>query len=117
MLPTMFIAGKLFGGAGNNVLIGGTGSDTMTGGIGDDMSVFNALNGSGVGIGNSDLITDFEGAGLVGGDTIALSALDANAWTAGDQGLSVHRHGRLQCGGPGALFPGRRRNHYPSQHH
>jgi hypothetical protein len=40
---------------------------------------------SGVGAGNNDLITDFVGAGIVGGDTINLSALDANAGAGGNQ--------------------------------
>src|SRR5262249_45617243 len=75
----------LSGRGGDDVLIGGTGNDTMAGGAGSDTFVFNALNESGIGAGNNDLITDFEGAGLAGGDIIDLSALDANAGVAGNQ--------------------------------
>ena len=40
---------------------------------------------SGVSVGNNDLITDCEGAVLVGGDAIDLSALDANSGVRGTQ--------------------------------
>jgi Ca2+-binding RTX toxin-like protein len=69
----------LVGGNGDDTLVGGTGNDVMTGGIGNDTFVFNAFNESGIGAGNNDQITDFVGAGIVGGDTIDLSALDAIA--------------------------------------
>jgi len=53
---------SLFGGGGDDVLIGGNGYNTMTGGAGNDTFVYNAFNESGIGAGNSDVITDFEGA-------------------------------------------------------
>ena len=65
-------ADTLNGGIGNDMLVGGTGIDTMAGGIGSDTFDFNALNESGVGTGNNDLITDF-----AVGDKIDLSGIDA----------------------------------------
>jgi len=78
----------LSGGAGNDTIVGGTGNDAMTGGAGNDTFVFNALNESGIGVGNNDLITDFEGAGPAVGDVIDLSVLDANAALAGNQAFN-----------------------------
>jgi len=43
---------------------------------------------SGVGTGNNDVITDFEGDGGAVGDIIDLLALDANAGVAGNQAFS-----------------------------
>src|SRR5262245_24813170 len=60
----------------------------MTGGAGKDMFVFKATNESNVGLGNSDLISDFEGDGAAVGDTIDLSVLDANAGVTGNQAFS-----------------------------
>jgi Ca2+-binding RTX toxin-like protein len=78
-------ADSLSGGDGDDVLTGGTGNDNLTGGAGLDTFVFNALNESGVGVGNNDLITDFQGDGLAVGDIIDLSGIDANAGVAGNQ--------------------------------
>jgi Ca2+-binding RTX toxin-like protein len=58
----------LVGGDGNDTLNGTSGSDTLTGGAGDDTFVFNTLINL-----QSDTITDFEGAGVAPGDTMALS--------------------------------------------
>ena len=63
------------GGAGADTITGGTGVDTMSGGADDDTFVFATGADSGLGAGNRDVITDFEGAGLAGGDVIDLSAL------------------------------------------
>jgi len=71
------------GGDGNDIIVGGTGNDSMTGGLGNDTFVFNALNESGIGVGNNDVITDFSP-----GDIIDLTALDANAGVAGDQAFT-----------------------------
>jgi Ca2+-binding RTX toxin-like protein len=81
-------ADTINGGIGNDMIVGGTGNDVMAGDAGNDTFVFNALNESGVGLGNNDLITDFEGAGVVGGDVIDLSAIDANAGVGGNQAFS-----------------------------
>jgi hypothetical protein len=65
----------LDGRAGNDVIVGGFGQDTLTGGTGDDLFVFNfdTFDGSNDSvIGSEDVITDFEGAGLPGGDLIAI---------------------------------------------
>ena len=65
----------LDGGAGNDILNGGLGVDSMTGGAGDDTFDFNALAHSLAG--SNDVITDFQGAGAVGGDVIDLFDIDA----------------------------------------
>jgi Ca2+-binding RTX toxin-like protein len=78
----------LNGGAGNDIITGGTGLDTMSGGLGNDTFVFKALNESGVGVGNNDLITDFQGLNDGGLDRIDLSAIDANAAVAGNQAFT-----------------------------
>src|SRR5262245_13572384 len=78
----------LNGGAGNDTIVGGTGLDTMSGGLGNDTFVFNNLNESGIGAGNNDLITDFQGINDGGLDRIDLSALDANAAVGGNQAFT-----------------------------
>src|SRR5690606_2493991 len=66
-------ADTILGGDGNDRIEGGLGADTMTGGAGNDTFVL------GFGIPRShsspttiDVITDFEGAGVAGGDLIDL---------------------------------------------
>ena len=67
----------LSGGGGADVLVGGLGGDTLTGGAGADRYVF-ALGGgprsdsSPISDSEVDRITDFEGAGVAGGDLIEL---------------------------------------------
>ena len=78
-------ANVITGNDGNNVLIGGTGIDTLIGGLGDDTFDFNTLNELVVGAGNNDLITDFNGAGALGGDIIDVAGIDANGGVAGNQ--------------------------------
>jgi len=83
----------LNGGAGNDLLIGGGGKDILTGGAGNDVFAFIDLNdlyklsnkGFGSPAANRDIITDF----VSGQDKIDLSALDANATTAGDQDFAL----------------------------
>ena len=72
-------ADTLLGGDGDDVIEGGLGADTMTGGSGVDRYVF------GFGIPRSesspstvDVITDFEGAGVAGGDVIDLPGLNGS---------------------------------------
>src|SRR5262249_24504228 len=79
---------SISGGGGDDVIIGGTGTDTMTGGTGNDTFVYSAFNESGIGAGNSDVITDFEGDGSAVGDIVDLSALDANAVVTGNQAFT-----------------------------
>lgn len=70
----------LTGGRGNDTLVGGAGADTMTGGTGPDLFILLGPHArSGIG---RDVITDFNGAE---GDTIDLSAIDANDGLDGDQ--------------------------------
>ncbi|WP_179221781.1 calcium-binding protein [Inquilinus limosus] len=92
-------ANTLQGWNGNDVLSGGLGKDTLTGGAGADRFVYGAITDSAVGA-NADRITDFSHAQ---GDRIDLSAIDANAGTAGDQaftflgtGLYTHHAGELR---------------------
>src|SRR5690606_20623382 len=61
-------ADRLDGGAGADTLMGGSGADTLTGGVGDDVfryGVFKESSSS-----NRDIILDFDGAGVAGGDLI-----------------------------------------------
>ncbi len=90
------------GSDGNDTLIGGTGLDIMTGGLGADTFDFNAPNESGVGIGNDDLITDFELSGVAGGDLIDLSTLDANGGVAGNQAFTFIGTAAFTAGAAGA---------------
>lgn len=63
----------LIGGAGNDQLIGGLDADTLTGGLGADVFTltYNTPR-SDSSPSTIDVITDFEGAGVVGGDKIDL---------------------------------------------
>jgi Ca2+-binding RTX toxin-like protein len=78
---------KLSGGGGTDVLgvgdllIGGSGVDTLTGGTDPDTFMYVSTNDSGVGLGNRDLITDFQ-PGL---EHIKLYDIDAKVGTVGDQ--------------------------------
>ncbi|BDG73147.1 calcium-binding protein [Roseomonas fluvialis] len=81
-----FAADSLLGGAGDDTLdgfwgddtiAGGAGIDVLTGGSGSDLFLFDVA-----GLPNSppatpDLITDFEGAGIAGGDRIGLPGVAA----------------------------------------
>jgi Ca2+-binding RTX toxin-like protein len=82
-------ANVITGNAGNTVLTGGAGIDTLIGGLGDDRFDFNALEESGVGAGNNDVIADFTGAGALGGDLIDLAGIDANGGVAGNQAFAL----------------------------
>jgi Ca2+-binding RTX toxin-like protein len=67
----------LDGSGGNDTLVAGAGADVLTGGAGDDLFLFDVA-----GLPNSppatpDLITDFEGAGVAGGDRIGLPGVVA----------------------------------------
>lgn len=75
---------RLNGGTGSDRIDGGSGVDTMTGGSGIDIFDFNSLLDSGTGVGNRDIITDFQR----GTDKIDLSSIDANPNIAGNQAFS-----------------------------
>ena len=70
-------ADELFGGGGNDELEGDAGADTLTGGAGNDELVFftGPFNPSSR-FDAHDVVTDFQGAGEVGGDAIELNASD-----------------------------------------
>jgi Ca2+-binding RTX toxin-like protein len=94
----------LSGGAGNNtlhgtlrndVLLGGTGRDTLTGSAGADTFVYTALNQSGVGAANRDLITDF----VNGSDRIDLSGIDANSIAGGNDAFTFIGNAAFLGGG------------------
>jgi Ca2+-binding RTX toxin-like protein len=63
-------ANHLAGNGGADILDGGLGADDLTGGAGDDIFVFDTVLGSG----NVDVIQDFDGAGVNGGDIIQLDS-------------------------------------------
>ena len=65
----------LTGTGGADVMIGGTGADRLIGGAGDDVFSYAAFNESTSA--SRDVIVDFTGAGVVGGDVIDVSALVA----------------------------------------
>ena len=87
---------ELFGEGGNDTLRASTGMDTLDGGTGvdslrgaqdADVFLFDNVDGlfgddgpnSGVGLGLRDIIDDFQGAGVAGGDVIALGDINNNS--------------------------------------
>src|SRR5262249_21098313 len=78
----------LNGDGGVNTLNGGAGTDTLTGGAGADTFVFTTPADAGNGAGTRDVITDFEGAGVAGGDVVNVNAIDANIGLAGNQNFT-----------------------------
>jgi Ca2+-binding RTX toxin-like protein len=71
-------ADTLIGTSGADVLIGGTGADRLTGGGGDDIFRYLAFNESASSA--RDVILDFAGAGVAGGDVIDVSALSPSTF-------------------------------------
>jgi Ca2+-binding RTX toxin-like protein len=69
-------ANVLFGGAGVDSLTGFGGRDHLEGGAGNDFFIFTSLQDSGPTGGTRDTIVDFEGAGVAGGDKIALDIIN-----------------------------------------
>jgi Ca2+-binding RTX toxin-like protein len=78
----------LSGDAGTDTLSGGAGTDTLTGGADDDIFNFDAIGDAGNGAGARDIITDFTGAGVGGGDLVDLAGIDANSGVAGNQAFT-----------------------------
>jgi len=62
----------IHGGAGDDAIEGGGGQDFLAGGPGEDLFVFTARDVPQSTPASPDLILDFEGAGIPGGDRIAL---------------------------------------------
>lgn len=79
----------LRGGTGNDVLNGGVGADRLIGGSGADRFVFNSVAESSRAapdtIAAGDGAVAMQGVGVVGGDVIDLSGIDANANVSGNQ--------------------------------
>jgi len=74
---------RIIGGLGNDIIVGGLGTDTLTGGTafvgaGNDTFDFNSVLESQPGALGRDVITDFIGNGILPGDLIDLSTIDAN---------------------------------------
>jgi Ca2+-binding RTX toxin-like protein len=67
------LADTLNGGGGNDRLTGGRGGDMLTGGAGNDSFVFARGEVDG------DIIVDFQGAGVAGGDVLVLSGFGPGA--------------------------------------
>ena len=67
-------ADTLSGGGGNDRIQGGRGADTLNGGVGNDSFVFTR------GEANGDLILDFQGAGIAGGDVLVFTGFGAGAF-------------------------------------
>jgi len=68
---------------GKDVLVGGAGRDELTGGNGKDKFRYLALEDSGVGADNRDVITDFTTK-----DRLKVNKIDANPFIADDQAFS-----------------------------
>ncbi|MBR0650579.1 hypothetical protein GXW78_12965 [Roseomonas terrae] len=67
----------LAGGGGDDTIEGGAGTDRLIGGAGDDLFLFDRIDAPQSPPDAPDLIVDFEGAGVPGGDLILLPG----AWT------------------------------------
>jgi len=86
----------LNGAAGNDTLLGGAGADTLNGGLGRDVMAGGAdfdrfdfnLVGESVPGALRDTITDFVGNGILAGDVIDVSTIDANSLLLGNQAFT-----------------------------
>ncbi|KAF0652375.1 calcium-binding protein, hemolysin-type [Cyanobium sp. Copco_Reservoir_LC18] len=76
------------GAGGSDTLTGGLGADLLTGGSGDDTFLYATSAESGTTAATRDTITDFEGAGVAGGDLINVNAIDANTGAGGNQNFT-----------------------------
>jgi serralysin len=92
----------LAGDRGNDKLNGGLGPDILRGGTGSDTFDYNFLADSGTGVGNRDIIADFE-RGL---DKIDLSTIDANPGVAGNQAFTFIGTGGFTAAGQVSISPG-----------
>ncbi|CAH0356454.1 hypothetical protein [Sphingobium sp. CECT 9361] len=68
------LGNTIIGNAGVNILDGRGGADMLTGGAGDDVFVFQR------GEGHGDVVTDFAGAGVAGGDSLRFIGYGADAY-------------------------------------
>jgi Ca2+-binding RTX toxin-like protein len=92
------------GGGGNDTLTGGTGADLLTGGSGDDTFLYLANADSGTTAATRDSITDFEGAGVAGGDLINVNAIDANTGAGGNQNFTFIGNAAFSAAGQLRFF-------------
>jgi len=76
------------GGGGSDTLTGGLGVDLLTGGTGNDTFLYFSSADSGTTAATRDTITDFEGAGIAGGDLINVFDIDANTGAGGNQNFT-----------------------------
>ena len=77
----------IVGGNGNDRIVGGNGTDTLTGGTANDTFDFNSVLESQPGV-LRDVINDFVGNGILVGDRIDLSTIDANNINPGNQAFT-----------------------------
>lgn len=90
---------ELRGDSEDDILVGGRGADTLFGGTGADSFRYLSIKDSGIGAAWRDVVEDFE-AGI---DNIDLTAIDADARTAGDQSFRWLGSGVAFDGNAGAL--------------
>ncbi|KQP61127.1 hypothetical protein ASF41_22860 [Methylobacterium sp. Leaf111] len=78
------LANAIVGNAGVNTLGGRGGADTLTGGAGNDTFVFQR------GEANADVVTDFSGAGIVGGDVLQFVDYGTGAYLTHTAGTNLY---------------------------
>jgi hypothetical protein len=88
---------------GDDILIGGLGHDTLIGGAGNDVFVFQSIKDSGTTLATSDVIADFQGAGVADGDTLDFHSIDANTKQVDDQAFSFIGNNVAFSGNAGEL--------------
>jgi Ca2+-binding RTX toxin-like protein len=89
---------------GDDALSGGLGADLLTGGSGADSFFCDFISDSGASVATRDIITDFEGAGSVGGDIINLAKIDANADLGGNQAFTFIGNSAFSAAGQVRFF-------------
>jgi hypothetical protein len=82
-------AETLAGVNGADVIMGGGGADSLRGGNDSDAFIYRQVSDSGPTRTTRDTIVDFQGAGILGGDVIDLSGIDADTKLANDQAFSL----------------------------
>jgi Ca2+-binding RTX toxin-like protein len=92
------------GAGGSDTLTGGLGADLLTGGSGDDTFLYAASAESGTTAATRDTITDFEGAGVAGGDLINVNAIDANTGAGGNQNFTFIGNAAFSAAGQLRFF-------------
>ncbi|MDF8335010.1 hypothetical protein [Novosphingobium cyanobacteriorum] len=88
------IANSIIGNGGANILDGRGGADTLTGGAGNDTFAFQRGEAAG------DVVTDFTGAGVAGGDVLRFVGFGADAYLTHDAGSDIYEiHAGAAFGG------------------